>query len=213
MQWDKAETLGRQVIQIRRLILGENHRDTITAMGGLRHTLLAQKRYEEAANIAREEYTCFHNASREEKIDAAETLARALEAAGAFAESIPFFEEELTLKAAEGENSPMAVVSAMILAAICHIELGQLSRARNLMDEAVLRVRDAKELNVDGTTIAADIVRLANVCLEKDCTTEAEQLLSVVAGRFQQLLENGDLKAQFESVAAEIATRAGRLQI
>ena len=107
----------------------------------------------------------------------------------------------------------MAVVSAMILAAICHVELGQLSHARNLVDEAVLRVRDAKELNEDSTTIAADIVRLANVCLEKDCTAEAGKLLSVVAGRFQHLLEVGELKTQFESVSAELATRAGWLQI
>ena len=77
MRWDKAETLERQVIQIRCLILGEKHRDTITAMGSLRYTLLAQKRYKEAADVAREEYACFNNASREEKINAAETLARA----------------------------------------------------------------------------------------------------------------------------------------
>jgi tetratricopeptide (TPR) repeat protein len=213
MQWDKSEKLERQVIQIRRLILGEKHRDTITAMGGLRQTLVAQKRYKEAADIAREEYACFRDTSREEKINAAETLARALEAAGAFAEAIPFFEEELALKTAEGENLPLAVVSAMIPAAICHMELGQLSRARNLVDETVMRVRDAKELNEDSTTIAAEIVRLTKVCLEKDCIAEGEKLLSVVAGRFRQLLEEGDLKAQFESVSLELATRTGQLQI
>jgi hypothetical protein len=54
------------------------------------------------------------------------------------------------------------------------------------------------------------MIRLANVCVEKNCTTEAEQLLSVVADQFRQLLENEDLKAQFELVTAEITGSASQ---
>ena len=81
------------------------------------------------------------------------------------------------------------------------------------MDEATLRVRDAKEFNVDGTTIAADIIRLDSVVREKNFTIEAEELLSVSAGRLQESLKNGNLGPQFEPGIVEIATRASRLQI
>jgi len=55
MQWDKVETLERQVLKTRRLVLGDTHPDTVIAMGNLRQTLLAQKRYVEAAEIAQQE--------------------------------------------------------------------------------------------------------------------------------------------------------------
>lgn len=55
MQWDKVETLERQVLKTRRLVLGDTHPDTVIAMGNLRQTLLAQKRYVEAAEIAQQD--------------------------------------------------------------------------------------------------------------------------------------------------------------
>lgn len=51
---DQAEELERQVVKIRQRILGKSHNHTIVALENLRHSLLAQGKYEGAKSLGYE---------------------------------------------------------------------------------------------------------------------------------------------------------------
>lgn len=210
MQWDKVETLERQVLKTRRLVLGEAHPDTVIAMGNLRQTLLAQKRYVEAAEIARQELASIRSVSNERRIDAVETIAVTFESAGGFAEAIAFLEAEIALESAETENPPPSgIVSAMVLATICYLHVDQPSRARELMAKFLPQLQDAEHLKEDCDTLVTNTIRLANMCLERDFIVEGEQVLAGLAILYPQLPEDETLKVRFEGVMLELSRKTG----
>jgi hypothetical protein len=57
----------------------------------------------------------------------------------AFAEAIPFFDEELALESVQPGNPPPHIVSGMVFATICHLQVNQLDPARKLMADGLLR--------------------------------------------------------------------------
>jgi tetratricopeptide (TPR) repeat protein len=208
MQWDKVETLERQVLKTRRLVLGDSHPDTIIAMGNLRQTLLVQKRYLEAVDIARQELASICSQSNEQKIDAVETIAMAFESAGGSAEAVAFLEAEIALNSAETENPlPSGIVSAMVLATICHLHVDQVSRARELMAKFLPQLQNAKHLKEDCDILITNTMRLANMCLERDFIVEGEQVMAGLTVMYPQLPEDEALEAQFQRVMLELSRK------
>ena len=177
-EWNKAELLERQVVETRRRILGTSHPNTIVALGNCRTALLAQNKVAEAVDLAKEEVQCVKGAADvtvESIIHALLTISGALESAGAFAEAIPFLEETIGLRDAETPNPQQGVLSAILLEAICYYQLDRMGDARDAIFRLLTSFTTPFKEDLD--TFIPGLLRLAEMCLDRGCTVEAEQVL------------------------------------
>jgi len=97
----------------------------------------------------------------------------------------------------------------MVLATICYLHVGQLSRARELMAKFLPQFQDAEHLKEDCDVLVTNTIRLANMCLERDFIVEGEQVLAGLAILYPQLPEDEALKARFEGVMLELSRKTG----
>lgn len=179
-EWTKAEQLGRQVIDTRREVLGPSHHKTLTAMGNLRSLLVDQQKFGEALKVAKEELACRKSAADstdEADIDATIIISGAFESVGAFEEAIGILDE--ARNATESRGPLQGVLRARALEAICYLQLGQVDKARRVL--FTLLGRFQLPFKEDMTIFIPELLCLAKICLRRDCTVEAKQVL-IAAG-------------------------------
>jgi tetratricopeptide (TPR) repeat protein len=184
---NRAEAFQRQVLEVRQETLGRSHVHTITAMGDLRVTLLAQGQHDEAFILGEQEIEAVagrSNASVSDIVEAAETVAGTLESAGAYAQAIRFFETEARLTGVDTMSMSVTSLPSMARAAHCYFHLGDLVKARQMTIAVLSRApqSSSKEL----ANLFSYLLPLAMEFLDRGCLPESEQILAMAAILQQQ---------------------------
>lgn len=176
--YDRAEEFERQVVKVRQETLGPSHQHTITALGHLRLTFLAQCKHDDAARVGEkglEAVAGRENASISGIINAAETIATSLASAGAFSQALPFFESEMRLTDADVNGISLTSLASMARTARCYLHLEKAGQAKEMTIAMLSRV--PKVSSVDPEDLARQSLALAKEFLERECFPESEQLL------------------------------------
>jgi len=183
----KAEALERKVVDIMSAELGVDHRQTAIAKANLMFTLLALGKKDEAAGLAR------HEAERIRILPSSQEQTRWLcavasrfEEAGAFAEALsllcPEIEAELARRVPESVGISGDLASLMTVASICYVQAGDLSGARGMIRRFVSRLWKTETDAETRDSLSRDVLRLADLCLERQYYEERKHVLSGWAG-------------------------------
>lgn len=204
----QAEDLERQVLQIRRRILGDSHANTITAFGALRLTLIAQERYDEAAELAKQEINAaasVNDTSLSDTVRAAETIAITFYSAGAFSHALPFFEYEQHASGCDATEISLTSMSSMACAALCYLHLENVHKARSTTFALLSRACETTIRNLE--VFLVHVTSLAKLFLEKDCFPETEQVLALALSLWQRDQQDPSLP---EGIGMDLRSTADR---
>ena len=185
---DRAEILGEQVVNVRRDVLGQSHTDTISAIGDLREAQLAQGRFEAAYETSRKEVKAVvgrPNESLKENVIRVEIIPESFMSAGAYAQALRLYEQDICFT--ESHSYILSDISwfSTISAAICHLCLADLTRAKAWTIKVLLRVPTASTENIERLMIP--LLDLTKRFLEHECTDVGEQILALVLLMHQQV--------------------------
>jgi tetratricopeptide (TPR) repeat protein len=176
--WEKAEPLGRAVIETRRLVLGPSHPNSITAMGNYRSMLLDQGKVTRAVEVANEEIECIREgkgSTNESIIDSILTIAGDFMTHKAFKETVVFLQRVIAMKGAEPRDPQQRILQAMALQSICYLHIGMLDEARQAIFILLVSFQDPFKEHLN--TFVPELLRLAKTCLSMNHLVEGEQVL------------------------------------
>ena len=176
-RYPEAETLHRQVLEIRRKTLGANHPDTAFAMEDLALTLLEEGRYAEAEPLLRRALTINETALGPESAGVARgenSLARLLRTEGRYAEAEPHFRRALAIREQALGPDDADTASSLNSLGLLLWSQGRLPESEQLMRRS-LAIRE-RILGPDDPNTALTVNGLALVINDAGRYAEAELL-------------------------------------
>jgi tetratricopeptide (TPR) repeat protein len=185
----EAEKLERQVVEIRRNILGRFHADTITGLANLRISLIEQGRFKDAAGIGEEElhaYAGSRNATPVMIANATAIVADSLEEHEEYQLALHVTEIGRQLTEADSDDAHSICLRILARSARYSLHLGDISQAEETTTVLLHKVTTLSGLNIDG--LLSQLIPLANKYLEMECFTASEQTIVLSC-----LLSRGDL--------------------
>ncbi|MEO8334758.1 MAG: tetratricopeptide repeat protein [bacterium] len=172
---DRADTLLRASLEVRRTLYGAEHPDvarSLIAQGRLR---VEQARMPEAERLVRDGLAMSRRLrppDHPDVADATTALGRVLEARGTFAQAIPVLEEAVRLQATRGSRTP-DLAKAIVALADNHFYAGHFDVADSLYRQALGMYRS---LHGEKHPLVGDsYISLGAVQLEKGNYAEAEK--------------------------------------
>jgi serine/threonine protein kinase len=178
---DRGLETQRRVVAISRRELGNEHPDTLTAIGNLAEFRKELGEYEESEQLWRELLkVCRRTLGDEhtETLRAISSLAKVLRVRGLFAEAEPLFREALDVsRRTLGDDDPDTLLRINHLGMLFS-DQGNYAEAESLYREALDGLRSA--LNNDDTSTVAVLGNLGDLLRQRGKLIEAEALLSEV---------------------------------